>query len=137
MHDEPDGEHNELAWLTARTLYGDLGAHVTDDDARAAEELSLSLRTRLRQAQPLQVRAVGFLSKSSLLKPYTEEVPTVHVPTPLASARRALVSVPARSVRLARRVLRRPSAATTPTPSSSTSCRRSGSCSRFARASSA
>lgn len=109
----PDGEHNELAWLTSRTLYGDLGALVSDEDARAAEELSLSLRTRLRQAQPLQVRAVGFLSKSSLLKPYTEEVPNVHVPTPLATTRRVLVSLPRRAFGFVRRVLRRPGAATT------------------------
>jgi hypothetical protein len=106
----PDGEHNELAWLTSRTLYGDLGATVDDEDARAAEELSLSLRTRLRQAQALQTRAIGFLSKSSLLKPYTEEVPNVRVPTPLATSRRMVVSVPRRALSLARRVLRRPSA---------------------------
>ncbi|MDP1793284.1 MAG: transglutaminase domain-containing protein [Acidimicrobiales bacterium] len=108
----PDGEHSELAWLTSRTLYGDLGAHVTDDDARAAEELSLSLRTRLRQAQPVQTRAIGFLSKSSLLKPYTEEVPTMRVPTPLASSRRMVVAFPRRALGLTRRVLRRPNAAT-------------------------
>ena len=104
---QPDGEHNELAWLTARTLYGDLANEVTDDDARAAEELSLSLRTRLRQAQPMQVRVVGFVSKSSLLRPYTEEIPNVRVPTPLASSRRFLVSVPGRIKGWLPRVMRR------------------------------
>lgn len=111
----PDGEHSELAWLTSRTLYGDLGAVVTDEDARAAEELSLSLRTRLRQAQPAQTRAIGFLSKSSLLKPYTEEVPNVRVPTPLAATRRFVVAVPRRALHLVRRVLRRPNATATKT----------------------
>ncbi len=105
---QPDGEHSELAWLTSRTLYGDLAAVVTDEDARAGEELSLSLRTRLRQGQPLQSRVVGFLSKSSLLKPYTEEVPNVRVPTPLASTRRAVVSIPRRVANGLRRLTRRP-----------------------------
>ena len=104
---QADGEHNELAWLTARTLYGDLGARVTDLDAGAAEELSLSLRTRLRGAQPMQVRVVGFLSKSSLLRPYTEEVPNVRVPTPLASSRRFVVALPGRVRRALPRLLRR------------------------------
>lgn len=105
---QPDGEHNELAWLTARSLYGDLAAIVTDDDAKAAEELSLSLRTRLRQGQPSQVRVVGFLSKSSLLKPYTEEVPNVRVPTPIASTRRVVMAVPRRAMNGLRRLARRP-----------------------------
>ena len=109
---QPDGEHNELAWLTSRTLYGDLGSLVADVDARAAEELSLSLRTRLRQAQPMQVRMIGFVSKSSLLKPYTEEVPNVRVPTPLASTRKAIFGVPRRVANLLRRIARRPNAVT-------------------------
>ncbi len=109
---QPDGEHNSLAWLTSRVLYGDLAPTVSDVDARAAEEMSLSLRTRLRQAQPMQTRVIGFLSKSSLLRPYTEEVPNVRVPTPLATTRRALMSVPRRLRAGLRRVLRRPDVVT-------------------------
>jgi hypothetical protein len=64
------------------------------------------MRTRLRQGQPTQTRVVGFLSRSSLLRPFTEEVPNVRVPTPLASTRRVLVAVPKRVGRAARRLLR-------------------------------
>lgn len=72
-----DEEHAEFAWLVARSLYGDLGSTVTDEDARAAEELSVSLRRRLSKGQPFQARVLGALSKASLRQPYTTEVPNV------------------------------------------------------------
>jgi hypothetical protein len=72
-----DEEHQEFAWLVARTLYGDLARTVTDEDAQAAEELSASLRRRMSRGQPFQARALAALSKASLRQPYTNEVPTV------------------------------------------------------------
>jgi hypothetical protein len=80
-----DPEHTELAWLVSRAMYGDLAAEVTDADADAAEVMSASLRRRLRQAQSPQVRLVAALSKGSLQKPFTDEVPGITIPTPFAS----------------------------------------------------
>ncbi len=80
-----DAEHTELAWLVSRAMYGDIAATLTDEDADAAERMASSLRRRLAQAQPLQVRVVGLLSKGSLLKPFTEEVPGIVLPRPFAS----------------------------------------------------
>ena len=74
---EEDEEHAELAWLVARTLYGDMARTVTDEDAQAAEELSTSLRRRLSKGQPFQARVLAALSKASLRQPYTTEVPNV------------------------------------------------------------
>jgi hypothetical protein len=74
---QEDDEHDELAWLVARSLYGDLGQRVTDEDAQSAEELATSLRRRLSRGQPFQARALAFLSKASLRLPYTDEVPSV------------------------------------------------------------
>jgi hypothetical protein len=72
-----DEEHQEFAWLVSRSLYGDLGRSVTDEDAQAAEELSASLRRRMSRGQPFQARVLAALSKASLRQPYTTEVPTV------------------------------------------------------------
>lgn len=90
---QDDGEHTELAWLVSRAMYGDLGASLTEQDADAAEVMASSLRRRLRQAQPFQVRVVAALSKGSLLRPFTDEVPGINVPTPIADlrARRDLI----------------------------------------------
>jgi hypothetical protein len=74
---QEDDEHDELAWLVARSLYGDLGQQVTDDDAQAAEELATSLRRRLSRGQPFQARALAVLSKASLRRPFTNEVPSI------------------------------------------------------------
>jgi hypothetical protein len=79
-----DPEHTELAWLVSRAMYGDIARGVTPEDAEEAEIMALSLRRRLRQAQPAQVRAIAALSKASLHKPFTEEVPNVALPTPFA-----------------------------------------------------
>lgn len=72
-----DREHEELAWLVSRALYGDLANTATDEDARAAWEMSASLRRRMFRAQPWQTRVLGVLSRASLREPYTLEVPTV------------------------------------------------------------
>jgi hypothetical protein len=95
----PDAEHTELAWLVSRSMYGDLAVTVTDGDAAVAEELSRSLRRRLRNGQPAQIRILGFLSQASLQSPFTDEVPNVKLPAPgraLAARRRAWASERAR-----------------------------------------
>jgi hypothetical protein len=68
-----DAEHAELAWLTTRSIWGDLRGSVTDDHAAAAEELSRALRQRLSSAQPATMRFVAAVSRLSLKEPYAPE----------------------------------------------------------------
>lgn len=70
-----DAEHEQLAWLVTRALYGDLAATVDDDDARSAEDLARSLRRRLLAAQPVERRLAARLSRASLRAPYSAELP--------------------------------------------------------------
>jgi hypothetical protein len=78
-----DGQHEELAWLVSRSMYGDLALTVGSRDVAAAEELSSSLRRRMFRAQPFQARVLAFLSKASLRQPYTDELPNVVLLDPL------------------------------------------------------
>ena len=103
-----DAEHQELAWLVSRALYGDLAQLVTDRDASAAEELSASLRRRMFRAQPFQARVLAVLSKASLRQPYTDEVPNVVLLDPLgrwAALRRRRRAERARAAHRRRRLL--------------------------------
>jgi hypothetical protein len=68
-----DEEHSELAWLTTRTLWGDLSDSVDDEMALHAEELSRSLRRRMALAQPATIRSVAMVSRLSLRNPYSSE----------------------------------------------------------------
>ena len=70
-----DEEHNQLAWLVTRTLWGDLQTDVTDEMAADAEELSRALRRRLADAHPMTVRIVAALSRHSMRTPYSSAVP--------------------------------------------------------------
>jgi hypothetical protein len=72
-----DREHAELAWLASRALYGDLRETLGDADVLAAEELGASVRRRLAEAQPLQVRLFAYVSRASLDQPYTSEIPNI------------------------------------------------------------
>lgn len=74
-----DDEHAELAWLTTRALYGDLRGQATEEEVRAARDMSESLRKRMFRAQPFQVRALGLLSRASLAEPYSTEMPNVRM----------------------------------------------------------
>jgi hypothetical protein len=65
-----DAEHNELAWLVTRCLWGDLQDEVGDDLAAVTEELSRTLRRRLGQAHPVTIRLIARLSRNSLRNPY-------------------------------------------------------------------
>ncbi|MFZ6003522.1 MAG: transglutaminaseTgpA domain-containing protein [Actinomycetota bacterium] len=76
-----DPEHNELAWLTTRALWGDLRDECDDEVAGAAEELSRALRRRLSQAQPATLRFVATVSRLSLRSPFAPD-------TDLTSGRR-------------------------------------------------
>ncbi|MEN3272608.1 MAG: hypothetical protein V7636_1369, partial [Actinomycetota bacterium] len=76
---QPDEEHLELAWLASRALYGDMRDSVTEEDARVAEELAGSLRRRLARAQPGTTRAIAVVSRTSLERPFTSELPNVRL----------------------------------------------------------
>jgi hypothetical protein len=76
---QPDDEHLELAWLASRALYGDMREAVSDVDARAAEELAGSLRRRLSRGQPGSTRVIATLSRTSLERPFTTELPNVRL----------------------------------------------------------
>jgi hypothetical protein len=102
-HIQEDGEHRELAWVFTRSLYGDLAYEATEEDAKLAEEMSSSLVRRMRGAQPLQVRAVGALSRASLQRPFSTEMPNVNIPRPMRALRLAFW----RAVRWPRRLVPR------------------------------
>jgi hypothetical protein len=72
-----DAEHEELAWLVTKALYGELRGRCSDEDVVAARELVASLSQRLVKAQPLQTRVLALFSKLSLEQPYSTEVPAV------------------------------------------------------------
>jgi hypothetical protein len=74
-----DDEHTQFAWLVARALYGDLEHCASAADVEAAQELGDSLRRRLFRAQPFQTRVLAILSRSSLIDPYSREVPNVEL----------------------------------------------------------
>ena len=99
---QEDGEHRELAWLVTRAMYGDLALELTEEDAQRAEEMSASLQRRMRAAQPLQVRVVGFLSRASLVRPYESELPNVTIPSPLRDLRLWLTGLVARRRKVAK-----------------------------------
>jgi hypothetical protein len=115
-----DDEHEELAWLVTRALYGDLAAQLSDAEATAAEELSASMRRRLRRGQPMQSRVLAFLTRTSLKEPHTREVPATRKPPKPKKKRGAVsallprrrrfirwVSRPVAAIRRARRGARR------------------------------
>lgn len=74
-HLTEDDEHQELAWLVTRSLYGDMAGVTSADDAETARAMSASLRRRLAGAQPVQSRVLAFLSRNSLREPFNQEIP--------------------------------------------------------------
>jgi hypothetical protein len=73
----PDPEHRELAWLVTRALWGDLARDLTDEDVRAAEAMSRSVAKRMRTAQPGFSRVAALAARSSLVAPWTRELPAL------------------------------------------------------------
>ncbi len=74
---ERDQEHQELAWLVTRAWWGDLDRDLREDDAATAERLARSLTKRFVAAQPALNRFLAFSARSSLVEPYTREVPNL------------------------------------------------------------
>lgn len=89
----PDDEHTQLAWLVTRGLWGDLQRDLTDDDAKAGEDMAASVLRRLRRVQPLPNRLSALVSRASLRDPWSTDVPTVHFRAP--RRRTALVAAAA------------------------------------------
>lgn len=82
-----DDEHQELAWLVTRALWGDLRRDLRPSDADNAEELSGSVSRRIRVAQPSITRLLSIGSRTSLRSPYSHEIPNLW---PAWSGKRAL-----------------------------------------------
>ena len=74
---QPDAEHQELAWLVTRAWWGDVQRDLRDEDAQAAERLAASVQRRLLAAQTPLNRILALAARSSLVEPYTDEVPNL------------------------------------------------------------
>ena len=72
-----DDEHQELAWLVTKAVYGELRGEATAEHVGDARRLAGSLRQRLAKAQPLQTRVLASFTKLSLEQPYSTEMPNV------------------------------------------------------------
>lgn len=77
---EPDDDHLELAWLVTRALWGDLQRDLRDADVVIAQEAAVSLRRRLRGAQPMFNRVLAAVSRVSLKQPNSREIPNLWWP---------------------------------------------------------
>lgn len=97
---EPDEEHEELAWLATRGLWGDMRGQLTADDADAARSLATSVRTRMTKAQPETVQLLAKVARASLRSPYSAEVPNVWWKLRLRPTRRPKVAALAAVVAL-------------------------------------
>ena len=73
----PDIEHEELAWLVTRALWGDLRRDLRVEDAEAAEEMARSVGRRLAGAQTAVNRVLGAVARASLRSPYTYDIPNL------------------------------------------------------------
>jgi hypothetical protein len=72
---ERDDEHEELAWLTTRAIWGDLRRDLRASDVAAAIALARSVTRRLVRGQPMLNRVTGAMARTSLRQPYNSEVP--------------------------------------------------------------
>ena len=73
----PDEEHEELAWLVTRGLWGDLQRDLQPEDATAAREMGDSLRRRLSRGQTLTTRLLALASRASLREPHDASMPNL------------------------------------------------------------
>ncbi|HET6910045.1 MAG TPA: transglutaminase domain-containing protein [Mycobacteriales bacterium] len=76
-HVAADEEHEELAWLVTRALWGDLRRDVRPEDADAAERMAASVTRRVVTAQSATNRVVAFAARTSLREPYTWDIPAL------------------------------------------------------------
>jgi hypothetical protein len=74
-HVNDDDEHEELAWLVSRALWGDLRRDLRPEDAGAAERLAASVARRLDRAQPMLNRVLARIARTSLREPYSTQMP--------------------------------------------------------------
>jgi hypothetical protein len=74
-HVNDDAEHEELAWLVSRALWGDLRRDLRPEDADAAERLAASVTRRLDRAQPMLNRVLARIARTSLREPYSAQMP--------------------------------------------------------------
>lgn len=72
-----DREHTELAWLLTRSVWGDLGRDLRDEDAEAAEAMAASVRSRMLAGQPAVNRLLALASRRSLQEPYAADLPNL------------------------------------------------------------
>lgn len=72
-----DREHDELAWLVSRSLWGDLARDLREEDVRSAEDMARSVTKRVDSAQPALNRFVGWITRTSLRDPWSDELPNV------------------------------------------------------------
>lgn len=70
-----DVEHEELAWLVTRALWGDLQRDLRLDDVAAARDMARSIRRRLAGAQPASTRLLAAASRTSLRDPWDRSLP--------------------------------------------------------------
>jgi hypothetical protein len=97
---EPDEEHDELAWLVTRSLWGDYRSDIAADLASEAEDMAASVTRRLTGAQSWTTRALAFVTRTSLRDPYTREVPNLwwtRRTSPIAALRRVRLRLRLRS----------------------------------------
>jgi hypothetical protein len=100
---EEDEEHAELAWLVTRGLWGDLRGQLTEEDATVAAALAASVGDRIARAQPETARLLAAVSRASLRRPYSAELPNVwwqlRIPRPtVRGTLRRLRAAPASAV---------------------------------------
>ena len=72
-----DREHDELAWLVTRALWGDLARDLREEDVRSAEDMARSVTKRVDSAQPALNRFVAWITRTSLRDPWSDELPNV------------------------------------------------------------
>lgn len=72
-----DDEHQELAWLVSRGLWGDLARDLRVEDVEAAEEMARSVRRRLAREQTAINRILAMIARTSLRDPWTNEIPNL------------------------------------------------------------
>jgi len=72
---QPDREHEELAWLVTRAVWGDLARDVREDDVRDAEDMAGSVARRIAVEQTTINRFVAAVTRTSLRDPWSDELP--------------------------------------------------------------
>ena len=70
-----DAQHRELAWLVTRAIWGDLRRDLGAEDVEHARELARSLTRRTIRAQNGFNLFLAVIARSSLRRPYLEELP--------------------------------------------------------------